>query len=349
MPRAHQDRPGAHTSPSPAERARNGKRYATNTYSPILAYEYSYDRDVDFQTRHSQTDRQNRCLTFLVMDGAVVEPGQGDGSVRRGVDERPGLGRPALTYSLDTGVVRWRDPSTGEYPPPIALRSNTRLAQWEPMTRDKFELIALELGVLDGDDSSPTPTEDLGIAALVVSPEGHIFGWDRSGLAVSDVRRLSALGQRPLIDPIHHRGQWADGATRALVGSGMIPQLADDLGFGLDGPDLPDYAHEAMIMLAESGNRDTGLYTPDAAQFIADQFGVDAHTVDWAAANKARLINASFAEIAPFDPISATQALRLAAGNSTRPELSPARVQRTTMTHTDSASRPRPGTAAPGK
>lgn len=78
--------------------------------------------------------------------------------------------------------------------------------------------------------------------------------------------------------------------------------------------------------LEESGNDPCGGYTPDAAAFVSDQFGINANGMDWPAANKARLINDSFSHSAPFDPASACAALRLAVVNNKVRQTAPAAI-----------------------
>ncbi|MGH3521518.1 MAG: hypothetical protein ACRDU4_01515 [Mycobacterium sp.] len=93
--------------------------------------------------------------------------------------------------------------------------------------------------------------------------------------------------------------------------------------------DLNSFAQFGRMIgspLAESGNDPCGDYSPAAAAFVNNEFGVDISGIDWPAANKARLINDSFSPSAPFDPASACAALRLAVVNDKVQQTAPAAI-----------------------
>lgn len=78
-------------------------------------------------------------------------------------------------------------------------------------------------------------------------------------------------------------------------------------------------------------------YTPEfsefAAEFTRHQFGVDPAKVDWREAVKHRIISASFAHTAPFDPVAACSAARLAALSVRTQKAAPEPPQAPTQGH----------------
>ncbi len=60
---------------------------------------------------------------------------------------------------------------------PISLRTS-RLSGWEPMTPEKFELMALDRGVIGNDDGPPERVTEPEMTAVAVSPQGFVFRWD---------------------------------------------------------------------------------------------------------------------------------------------------------------------------
>jgi hypothetical protein len=288
-----------------------------------------------FELRLDQGHLENRCLTFLILYG-VSEP-------ETSRDDEPVLPHVAQTYSLEAGSVWWPDPTGQEQLPPISLR-NSRLSSWEPMFIEKFELMALEKGVQgeDVDLIAPWQITDAKAAAVVVSPEGFVFHWNYLGnVSISDVGRLADLSQ-PLTDttlPMWRTYQPKDNRVidvtdmiedryeprpAALVGNCVAPKITDPRDVSIE--TLADCAKQMARPLRESGNDPYGDYTPQAAEFVRRQFGVDVDAIDWHAANKARLISDSFGSYTPFDPASACAALRLAIVNNRVKHTAPAAI-----------------------
>lgn len=244
------------------------------------------------------------------------------------------------TYSLETGLVGWPDLATGEQLAPLSLRDR-RLSGWEPMSAEKFELMALERGIVGEDIIAPGRMLDASIVTVVVSPHGLVFHWDHTGtVSISDVSRLASTPQplvhtsmdiwhiyKPKHDIVVDIGGFEEPppTTLALVGkSGATPNPRSRQRFPKprDPKDLRftclgEAARNIAPLLIESGNPPYDDYTPAAAGFVRQRFGVDVDSVDWHAANKARLISNSFANSTPFDPASACAALRLAIVNNT--------------------------------
>lgn len=268
------------------------------------------------------------CLAFLVLHGYV--PQLPDANPDRGASES---GRVAQTYSLETGLVGW--PLAAGIGP-ISLRT-PRLSSWEPMTPKKFELMALDRGLI-GREVPGNDNERLGhviepeMAAVVVSPQGFVFYWDGSHrVLVSDVGRLADSSQ-PLtgyksesqwsnysLDEGHVQGPGHGGVARdeAGVGNGVTPILVDPEQLYFDS--IAEFGMRMGSPVDESRNELFGRYMPAAAAFVKDQFGVDTSRIDWQAANTERFINDSFSHTAPFDPASACAALRHAVAQQAAP------------------------------
>ena len=287
----------------------------------------------EYELRLDQRHLENKCLTFLILYGKS-EPETSD-------DDELALPHVAQTYSLDTGLVWWPDPTGREQLPPMPLR-NSRLSSWEPMVLEKFELMALEKGVLGEDLITPSRITDATMAIIVISPEGFVFYWDHFGdVSISDVGRLADAPQ-PLVDTTlptwrtyHPKDNRVIDVTdmienrheprpAALVGNCIAPKLRDPRDLLID--TLSDCAKQMATPLTESGNDPYGNYTPRAAEFVWQQFRVDVDSVDWHAANKARLISDSFSRSAPFDPSLACAALRLAIVNNRVKHTAPAAI-----------------------
>jgi hypothetical protein len=291
------------------------------------------------------------CLTFLALHGYI--PQLPSTNPDRGASESS---RVAQTYSLETGLVEW--PLTAGIGP-ISLRT-PRLSSWEPMTPKKFELMALDRSLI-GREVPGNDNERLGriiepeMAAVVVSPQGFVFYWDGSrSVLVSDVGRLADSPQ-PLtgyksesqwskysLDRGHVQGPGHGGVARdeAGVGNGVTPILVHPGQLYFD-----SIAEFGMMMgspIDESHNDCCGKYTPAAAAFVQDQFGVDASHIDWQAADKERHINGSFSHTAPFDPASACAALRHAVTQQAAPAAVSAAFTRTATTRPQRSPTQRP-------
>lgn len=266
-----------------------------------------------------QPHLDSTCLTFLVLHGVFPE---------LGYEWRPVV----QTYSLETGLAGWPEATDTES---ISLRTPRRLPGWEPMTPKKFELMALDRGVIGpsaagNDHGQPKRIIEPKMAAVVVSPEGFVCYWDGShSVLVSDVERLGHSPQ-PLTD---RSGDWSryrlygdqiqgpghGGVARdeAGLGNGVTPILIHSEQLYFDS--IAQFGMTMLSPIEESHNDCYGEYTPAAARFVKDQFGIDASRIDWPAANEARQINDSFSHSAPFDPIPACAALRQAVAQQAAP------------------------------
>lgn len=277
-------------------------------------------------------------LTFLALYGR-----------RTDLDDEPKQLCVGQTYSLETGLVGWPDPTTAEQLAPLSLR-NSRLSGWEPMTAEKFELMALERGIIGEEIVAPGRMLDASIVTVVVSPQGFVFHWDHSGtVSISHVSQLESTPQplvhtymeawhiyKPKHDIIVDIGGFEESSPTALAlvnKSGKTSNPRSRKRF----PKPRDPRHLRFTHLGEAARNIAPLlieahdytfedYTPEAAEFVQKQFGVDVNNVDWHAANKARLISNSFAHSAPFDPAAACAALRLAIVNNTVKHTAPAAI-----------------------
>jgi hypothetical protein len=257
----------------------------------------------------SQTNLDNRCLAFFVLTNRLPNAA-------------------GLTYSLESGMVCWRDSADSDWNR-ISLRENSRLAAWEPMTFDKLGLLAHEIGLVG--PLSESKLEDPQVLEIAVSPQGFIFHWDHFSLEISDIGRLTGEAQSLQSASLHDE-RWSrftafnideeivgpgigkNPPRPAQVGSRRTP-VPEDLS-EIEVDSLADCSTNASDLLDRSDNDWEGEYTPEAQRFIAQHFGIDASTIDWHSATSARIVNHSFADTAPFDPIAAITALKLALRNT---------------------------------
>lgn len=255
----------------------------------------------------------NTCLTFLILDG--VQPDSDDDSDPR---------RLAQIYCLETGTVHWPDVPGRN---PLSLRESGRLAEWEPMTDAKFAVIAADSGVAGPAVNAPGRIKFPETAVVVVSPQGFLMCWEPGFMHTSDVARLADVHQplanrhdgwdeyyRTYTDDKGHivAGPGFHGfpAPQAWVGNGRTPMPEGINDFEVE--TLAGCNRMAISPLDLSGNDAYGTYTHPAADFVRQHFGVNPLTVDWQAAAGARIVNAQFANTAPFTPASARAALRQA-------------------------------------
>lgn len=210
----------------------------------------------------------------------------------------------------------------------VLLRDKPKLAGWEPMTPDKLSLMALEWGVAGDDNGLPWRVTEPWLSAVVVSPDGFVFQWHDDGthLGVSDVRRLAGVDSSLSVmrgdwdeysivgNEVHGPGLRGTPARQAQVGNGTNPLPSDKNLVLVDS--LADCGAAAAPPIGDAGSRVEGEFAPEAAEFVAQQFGVDVARIDWDKANKHRVISHSFSGSAPFDPVAACAALRLALATS---------------------------------
>jgi hypothetical protein len=236
-----------------------------------------------------------------------------------------------LTYSLETGVVRWED-AEGHHT--ISLRDNEELSVlWEPMTAEKFTYLMTTLH----------PTFTRGIhkyrrCVLDVSPEGQILksasdedleftslayfphpvdkdtqdGWRYWDTLLAP----SELGTRIDIVPVTDRERFENVASQ--------PTLAD---FGWEAADMHAAIQEEHAIPAEIINEIYRIETaraiapPDpeliqrTAVYLREKLGVDPHPNDWTgtqwtSANNARLRSRLHAQTADFPHEEAAPAMR---------------------------------------
>lgn len=251
------------------------------------------------------------------------------------MEGEPATYRVAQTYSLETGLVYWPGATAGGSQALVSLRANSQLAIWEPMTSSKFASMALESGAAGEDINIAGRVIHPEMAAVTVSPQGFVFCWDSNGgLAVSDVGRLANVHE-PLA---HRRDGWSrylpgENRTVSGPGNGRIPPDRAQVGNGrAPYPVDPEQIYVktlahcgimAASSIEDSGNDILGTYTPEAAAFVKQQFGVEVNDIDWQDANQARLINEKFFHTALFDPHAARAALRLAIANNKARQTTP--------------------------
>lgn len=271
----------------------------------------------------SQVTLDSKCLAFLVLCG---EPGE-----EWGIEDHSS--QVGQTYSPETGIASWPNRTGADAIPPLSLRSNTQLAKWEPITPEKFKLMALDCGVIGEDIQVPGRVVRPTLTAVAVTPPGFVFRWEHaSRLWVSDVRRLAEL-KNPLAD--RWNGAWsryterADPGTidphtgSALIGDGAMPTPFHREHFMVNS--LAECANTAGTLVHELGyNPAIADYTPETVAFIQTQFGVNVSGIkDWHDANRHRMINSLFGHTASFDHTAACTALRLAVDRSRRQQRIP--------------------------
>lgn len=261
-----------------------------------------------------QPSLDNKCLTFLVFDDLFTD--------------EPASSAPAVSYSLETGQVWFRHPVSGERLV-VPLRGNSaRLAGWEPMTTDKLCLMATELGIAGDDNGAPGRVTEPELAAVVVSPAGFVLRWKDDGtqVGVSDIRRLadsrvsltSMDGDwneyRAIRDQVRGPGLHGQRIGQAGIGDGRNPVPGDTGLIVIDS--LAGYGAAAASPVGDIGSDVNGEFVPEAADFVARNFGIDANGIDWREVNKARIISRSYSASASFDPVAACGALGLASVSS---------------------------------
>ncbi|MGH3874926.1 MAG: hypothetical protein ACRDSR_26060 [Pseudonocardiaceae bacterium] len=277
-------------------------------------------------------DFARKPLTFLVLM---------DLTTRKDIYDLP------LTYSLETGVVRWED-TAGVHT--VSLRDNEELSKlWEPMTAERFTYLMTTL--------HPTFTREIDRyqrCVLTISPEGQILKSDpRKELEYTSLTYFPRLIGREekegwkywddLLDP-EKGGQW----LRGLIIKGEQKPVADreDAEKVASQPTLADFGWAAATIheeiqeihnpLAGPSNEveaatvtfpryDDGIIRaappndPHAieqtAVYLREKLGVDPHPVLWTAqhwvsASNARLNSRLHAQTADFPPEKAAHAIR---------------------------------------
>jgi hypothetical protein len=232
-----------------------------------------------------------------------------------------------LTYSLETGVVRWED-AQGIHT--IPLRDNEELLKlWEPMTAERFTYLMATLHptftqgihryrrcLLDvspeGQILKSTSDGDLGFTSLAYFPhpihKDHEDGWRYWDTLLGD-------GTEHHIAPVTDR-EWA-----AKIASQLT--LAD---FGWEAAKMHAAIQDLHPIPADLINEIYGLEAaraivppdpeliPQTTVYLREELGVD-HPNDWtqaqwASANNARLMSRLHAQTADFPPEQAAQAIR---------------------------------------
>lgn len=236
-----------------------------------------------------------------------------------------------LTYSLETGMVRWED-ARGIHT--ISLRDNEELAGlWEPMTAERFTYLMATLHptftrgihryrrcVLDvspeGQILKSASDEDLEFTSLAYFP--HPVDKDKEdGERYWDVLVApSEIETRANIVPIANR-EWMEKIASQAT-------LAD---FGWEAANMHAAIQEPHPIPAEIINEIYGIKTakgivpPDpeliqqTAAYLREKLGVDPHPNDWtpaqwASANNARLTSRLHAQTADFPADKAAHAIR---------------------------------------
>lgn len=253
-----------------------------------------------------------------------------------------------LTYSLETGVVRWED-TEGSHE--VSLRDNEELCDlWEPMTAERFTYLMATL--------HPTFTREAHryrCCVLNVSPEGQILkSTSDKDLEFTSLtyfpRPVGREGKEgweywdDLIDPEDGgqclRGLIIEGTQRPVVDRERAQRLASQ-------PTLADFGWDADIVHEDIQEKHNPLAGPSTdaefamgvtypkyedgiiraappndphavqqtADFLREKLGVDPHpalwtTEHWAAANNARLNSRLHAQTADFPPDEAARAIR---------------------------------------
>jgi hypothetical protein len=217
------------------------------------------------------------------------------------------------------------------------------------MTAKRFAIIALDSGIAGADENVAGRIVHPEMAAVVISPSGFLMCWDENAIQVSDVGRLANVHQ-PLAnrkdgwDEYYIHNDPEKGATvvgwgfqgspepRGWVGNGHTPRPEGLSDFNVQ--TLADCNRMAISPIDLSENDAYGTYTPQAAEFVRHHLGLDPNTVDWQAANAARIVNAQYATTAPFTPAPARAALRQALTRTAPTQPASGRLTRRTPART---------------
>jgi hypothetical protein len=252
-----------------------------------------------------------------------------------------------LTYSLETGVVRWEDV---EGVHTISLRDNEELSQlWEPITAERFTYLMATL--------HPTFTREThrySRCLLNISPEGQILksasDKDLEFTSLTYFPRLIGREEKEgweywddLLDP-EEGGQWLrglviKGVQRPVVERERAEKVASqptlaDFGWAADivhegiqekhNP-LAGPRNEVQAAMVTYPRYDDGIIRaappndPHAieqtAGYLRDKLGVEPHpalwtTQHWTSASNARLNSRLHAQTADFPPDQAAHAIR---------------------------------------
>lgn len=236
-----------------------------------------------------------------------------------------------LTYSLETGVVRWED-AQGHHT--ISLRDNEGLSElWEPMTAERFTHLMATLHptftrgthkyqrcLLDvspeGQILKSASSEDLEFTSLAYFPhpvdKDKEDGWEYWDTLLAP----RELDTRHWIAPAINRERLAAAASQLT--------MAD---FGWEAEKIHGSIQEEHPIPAEIINEiyrietAKGIVPPDpaliqqTAAYLREKLGVDPHPNDWtpaqwASANNARLTSRLHAQTADFPPDEAARAIR---------------------------------------
>lgn len=273
-----------------------------------------FDFDFDCFTLNS------RCLSFLVLTNKQFAFDASEEEI---------LG---LSYCLEAGIVHWSGTPNSQSSP-IYLRENRvlgpsdrdQLASWEPMNATKMGLIALKLGVVGDERTTPEGPSEPFLSAVTISPQGILLQGTGNTISVSDVRTLAA-SQDPFNESTLGYGYTLNTTSGEVrpnfqhpqtveIDSGVLPVIEEPRYFEVDS--LAQWGENAITLLAESGNDPEGEFSAESVGFIQRYFGVDVSLLDWEAANMARLVNAGYssptkAAAVPFNPHKALRALRVA-------------------------------------
>ena len=249
-----------------------------------------------------------------------------------------------LTYSLETGVVRWED-TEGVHT--VSLRDTEELSQlWEPMTSERFTYLMATL--------HPTfarETHRYSRCVLNISPEGQILksdsGKDLEYTSLTYFPRLIGREGKEgweywddLLDPEKGGGQWlrgliVNGVQRPVVERDRAEKAASQ-------PTLADFGWDADIVHENIQEKHNPLAGPSTATmthprytdgiiraappndphaieqtavYLREKLGVDPHPAlwtaqQWVSASNARLNSRLHAQTADFPPDQAASAIR---------------------------------------
>jgi hypothetical protein len=246
-----------------------------------------------------QVALNSKCLPFLVLCGEHGEEWD--------IEDRSD--QVGQTYSPDTGIVGWPNRIGPDAIPPISLRSNSQLAKWEPLAPKKFNIMALDQGVIGEDIQVPGRVVEPYLAAVAVTPPGFVFRWEHPrGLWISDVRRLAEL-KHPLANTSN--SSWSKykstvgardidpHAGSAHIGDGTMPAPVN--AENLSPSSLAQCSSIAGALIHNIGyDPSLANYTPEVKAFIQQQFGVNVdHIGDWHEAIRHRTLNRLLGGTAP--------------------------------------------------